>query len=318
MNAATPRLRHRLLRPEDSAEAIALLPAWLGLPDSTLARLPALWAALLHEPGFNADVIEDLARPPGQRLRAFGAAVALDERWSRRLAEQPPVCVARQLYAELLDGRFRPPGELALARANAEQGVEFLVLHYAQLDNGLDNPAAHGLWSMAMSAFRLAHAGHRIRQVYQEATGDSIEVLRSMGMQQRTARTASPGAAPLPELFGLARQEALRMLPGAHLRDVFEHREPLFGFSPAERRLLRRAVHDETDEEITGLLATSAHTLKKQWRSAQGRAALRLPELFGDSAERDGDGGRGPEKRRLLISYLRQHPEELRPYLATR
>ena len=38
------------------------------------AALPAIWTRLLGHPGFNADVIEDLNRPPGQRIVGLGVA----------------------------------------------------------------------------------------------------------------------------------------------------------------------------------------------------------------------------------------------------
>lgn len=318
MPPAPFRLRHRLLQPADVEEALAFLPPWLGLPDAMRAALPALWRALLDQPGFNADVIEDLARPPGQRLMGLGMSVALDAAWCRRLAEAPPAYATRHLYGDLLSGRTQLPGDAALARANAADGVSFMVLHYRQHDPGVDSPAALSLWSVGLSAMRSAHAGHRVRQLYQEAWGDERQVMHSVGMHQRTSRSEAAGAAPLPELYGLSREEALRLLPGAHLRDVFEHHAPLFGFSPAQRRLLRRAVFDESDADIARHLASTPHTLKKHWRAIHARASAALPELFGPSAADTPDGTRGPEKKRALVSYLRQHPEELRPYAAER
>lgn len=312
------RLRHRLLQAGDFAEALELLPAWLGLPQAVPAALPTLWQGLLHQPGFNADVIEDLVRPPGRRVLGVGMAVALDARWSQRLAESPPAYIARHLYGDLVAGRFRPPSDAAMARANASEGVDFMLLHYRQHHPAVDDPVALTLWSVGLNAMRSAHAGHRVRQLYQEAWGDEQSVMRSIGMHPRTQRGSSPGAAPLPELFGLSRQEALRMLPGAHLRDVFEHQPPVFGFSAAERRLLRRAVFDESDEEIAQHLATTPHTLKKHWRSIYHRVEGALPDLFGTGRAAADEGTRGPAKKRALVSYLRQHPEELRPHTADR
>lgn len=109
------------------------------------AALPALWRALLDQPGFNADAIEDLARPPGQRLMGLGMSVALDAAWCRRLAEAPPAYATRHLYGDLLSGRTQLPGDAALARANAGGGVSFMVLHYRQHDPGVDSPAALSL-----------------------------------------------------------------------------------------------------------------------------------------------------------------------------
>lgn len=56
----------------------------------------------------------------------------------------------------------------------------------------------------------------------------------------------------------------------------------------------------------------SLHGLKKLWRAVHQRALLAMPGLF--DARSANTGTRGPEKRRALLQYLRQHPEDLRPY----
>ncbi|UUX96342.1 helix-turn-helix transcriptional regulator [Aquabacterium sp. J223] len=310
-------LRHRFLQPADFTDALDLLPAWLPLSAAQREALPALWRRLLLEPGFNADVIEDLAAPPGQRLLAMGMAIALDDGWARRLrgGDAPPG-VARHVYADLLAGRLRLPDDATLARLNGGEGdgVAFLVLHYQQRHMAFDDPRTMSLLSVAMSAFRHAHAGHRIGVLWQEAWGPEQDVMRSMGHREQPTALA-PGGADGPRLFGLTRAEALAMLPGSHLRDVFEHRAPRCFFSAAERRLLRRAVGDESDEEIAALLDISIHTVKKLWAAVYARAARQMPELLGDAPAAAVEGVRGPEKRRSLIGYLRQHPEELRPHV---
>jgi hypothetical protein len=61
-------------------------------------------------------------------------------------------------------------------------------------------------------------------------------------------------------------------------------------------------------------LGTSLSTVKNTWRSIYNRAAARLPDLFPDHARADLRlSQRGKEKRRFLLAYLREHPEELRP-----
>jgi hypothetical protein len=50
------------------------------------------------------------------------------------------------------------------------------------------------------------------------------------------------------------------------------------------------------------------------WRTIFNRAGSRLPELFPDHQQVNaGNTERGKEKRRHLLAYLREHPEELRP-----
>lgn len=307
-------LQGRLLGHADLREAQHLVPAWLPLQPAVRAAVPAIWTRLLGHPGFNADVIEDLNRPAGQRIVGLGVAIALDERWSRRLRDDPPPHAPAALYAELLDGRFQPPADKDLARLNARGEVSFLVLHYGQLLTDLAQPDTLQVLGVAMSLFRFAHAGYRLQCLYQEGTAEQAGYLQSMGFRQRTARQQPE----LPELYGLHRLEASLLLPGTPVRDAFQFTPPRFGFAAAERRLLRLAVTDLTDEAIGDELGISGHGVKKLWRQVHQRAQDAMPGLFGGAgAQPLGDGGRGPEKRRVLLQYLRQHPEELRPYSAS-
>ncbi len=308
------RLHGRLLGHADLQEAQRLVPAWLPLAPEVRAALPAIWTRLLGHPGFNGDVIEDLNRPAGQRIVGLGVAIALDERWSRLLREAPPPYAPALLYAELLDGRFQPPGDKELARLNGRGEVSFLVLHYEQVLTDLANPDTLELLSVAMSLFRFAHAGYRLHSLYQEATAEQSGYMLSMGFRACSAR-GEPG---VPELYGLQREEAALLLPGSPVRDAFQFTPPRFGFTAAERRLLRLAVTDLTDEAIGDELGISGHGVKRLWRQVHQRAQDAMPGLFGDGdpAAAGREGGRGPEKRRALLQYLRQHPEELRPYSA--
>lgn len=315
------RLRARLAGHGDLAECLDLLPSWLPLSAAVREALPSLWTRLLWSPGFNADVIEDVSRPAGQRLVGLGMSIALDARWQARLRDDPPPFAAAQFYTDLHDRRFEPLTDRELAQANARGEVSYLVLHYAQRLTDLDDPDTVNLLAFAMSMFRQAHGGHRLREIYQEGMGPEIEYLASMGFRPKTTRARDAGQAHgspgHPELYGLTRDEAMRMLPGQLVRDVFQFTPPLLGFTQSERKVLRLAVTDWADEDIAAELDISENTVKKLWRSIHQRVAARMPGLYNDPAYfPDPDAGiRGPEKRRGLIQYLRQHLEELRPHL---
>lgn len=311
LDGSGQRLHGRLLGHGDLQEAQAFVPDWLALPSHVRQALPAIWTRLLGHPGFNADVIEDLNLPVGQRMVGLGMAIALDERWSLRLAQDPPPFAPALVYEELLEGRFQPPPDKALARLSGRGEVAFLVLHYAQTRTDLSQPDTLEQLAVAMSLFKQAHAGYRLAHLYQEGLGDQGAYLQSMGFRPRSQR-AQEG---LPELYGLSREEAGRLLPGTPVRDAFQFTPPRIGFSLSERRLLRLAVTQQTDEQIGDELGISGHGIKKVWRAIHQRALDALPQLFDEVGVSEG-GTRGPERRRTLLSYLRQHPEELRPYLA--
>jgi hypothetical protein len=116
-----------------------------------------------------------------------------------------------------------------------------------------------------------------------------------------------------PHLIGVTR-EIERGRPGTWVGALFDYHPPQLGFSRSEQRLLLSALSDRTDEELSKDLGTSLSTVKNTWRSIYNRAASRLPNLFPDHPKGDLRlSQRGKEKRRFLLAYLREHPEELRP-----
>ncbi|MBX3611615.1 MAG: hypothetical protein KF871_17100 [Hydrogenophaga sp.] len=310
LNAGNGRpVRGRPVRHADLAELRQLLPGWLVLDAELRAALPVLWTRLLGQPGFSADVIEDLSRPPGQRLVGLGMTVALSADWQARLREAPPAHAGAVWYRDFMDGRTAPMDDRTLAQANARGEVGMLVLHYAQDAIDPARPEVQQVLLAAMQLFRHAHGGLHLRDVWQEALADGGDYLLGMGFRRRTQR--GPGQ---PDLFGLARDEAMRMFPGPPARDVFQFVPPVMGFTAAERRVLRLAVCDLTDDDIADEVGVTSHTLKKVWRSVFERATDALPDMFGPPSTDAAAGTRGPEKRRHLLQYLRQHPEELRPW----
>ena len=80
-----------------------------------------------------------------------------------------------------------------------------------------------------------------------------------------------------------------------------------------EQQLLQRALLGETDSEIAALLRLAPDTVKTRWRTIFERVAGCAPDLLPSADAGQAAPRRGVEKRRLLLRYLRDHPEELRP-----
>jgi hypothetical protein len=116
-----------------------------------------------------------------------------------------------------------------------------------------------------------------------------------------------------PHILGVTR-EIEHQRPGSWVGALFDYHPPQIGFSRGEQRLLLSALSGQTDEELSADLGTSASTVKNTWRSIYNRAASCLPELFPEYTRSDARiSERGKEKKRHLLAYLREHPEELRP-----
>jgi DNA-binding CsgD family transcriptional regulator len=121
-------------------------------------------------------------------------------------------------------------------------------------------------------------------------------------------------AAVEPHLAGLPREIASRQV-GSWVSPLFRYQPPILGFSRSEQRLLWAALRGATDDELSDALSISLSAVKKTWRSIYARAMDQLPELIPNQlSEEVLTQDRGKEKKRRLIAYLREHPEELRPF----
>jgi hypothetical protein len=317
-----PRLRFRPTTRRDFPECLELVPSWLTL-DATLQRaLPDLWLRLLDEPAITTTVMEDLALPAGRRIQGWGWGIVLPEDWVERrsLATRPQAYVTRQIYGGLHDGSLPLMSDAEIGIVNAEGRYHFFNF-YTQRHNDLSDPYTQSILTIANDAFRISGSGYDTRAMYFETTQRDAPAIAAAGFVPRRYADESSleGLAPSerPAFLSVTREEARAGLPGTSVRHVFEHHPPMFRFSAAQRRLLWLALFDDSDAHLTDRLEVSVHGLKKLWRGIYERIEDRMPQFFGDAAS-DDDGKRGPEKRRPVLAYVRQRPEELRPWAADR
>jgi hypothetical protein len=93
---------------------------------------------------------------------------------------------------------------------------------------------------------------------------------------------------------------------------IYRYKAPVLRLPAAEQELLLAAIPGKTDAELSAELGLSVEATKKRWRSVFDRVMQYQPEIVSPAtAETE---GRGPQKRHRVIAYVRNHPEELRPY----
>lgn len=313
-----PRLRHRPLRAADLAECIALLPAYLGFDAVERERLSRWWSRMVDGPGMLSGVIEDTALPAGQRIQGWGVSIivppALQEQL--QLGRAPRSHLARRAYAALLGG-VALLDDREIGRLNARGELVLLVMHFALRHVDLADPYTLKVIASANDSFRAFHDGYQWQAMYYENLASAAPIALQSGFQAAQfadeAELASRPPDQRPALFALTREQALAQMPGTTARNCFEWQAPRFRFNAAQRRLLFNALCDEHDDALMALLDVSVHGLKKLWRGIYERIEAVEPEFFGEPAGGD-DGKRGPEKRRQVLAYVRQRPEELRPW----
>ena len=95
---------------------------------------------------------------------------------------------------------------------------------------------------------------------------------------------------------------------------MFVYQEPILGFARSEQRLLDAALLGVTDEELATELKISLSAVKKTWRSIYSRANRSSSGILPGTLEtRTDSSDRGKGKKHRILTYVREHPEELRP-----
>jgi len=316
----------RLIRPGDFPFCTRLLHPAFRVSARIRAALPALWYRLLSAGQLNAGVVIDPGVRGAQSIVAFGMTVFVDEAFVKEHAASPRPYLSGIVYQRLLSGDSPVLDAQEVRRDNSSGHLNLLILHFgtcAPTPRDTRNLAAV---AAAQDGFRQTHMGYRIRRVLQEGYGSQqLAFLMAGGFLLKSdyggyyaqAQGAKPHADERPFLVGLDSEDPESRLPGTAISSLFQAALPRFHFSPAEQRVLARAVMDEGDDEVADALGVSDDAVKKIWRRIYERVVAVDPDLLGGATDRSGPT-RGKEKRRRLIRHLRYNLEELRPFVRPR
>ena len=318
-------LRHRPMQPRDlrpCVEKIASDPVRLARYGNAIEDLQPAWLRLLQCEAKSAVVFEEVE---GSRatLCGIGVSAFVNDDFMCELKARPR-WYGPELARRLRRGDSPILSDRQLREANSRGGLNAVVWE-AFICPGFETNL--DIYRKMGSAFIEEHRGFFWKELlaHQVDTVDRLHWMLQTGglvwdpVAGRYADLSGkePGEiVNTPHVFGLTREVDTRR-PGSWIGILFEYRPPQFGFSAGEQRLLLAALHGGTDRELSDALGISLTTVKKTWRSVYVRVAAHSPDLIPANSATNGDEAmpeRGREKKYPLIAYLREHPEELRPF----
>jgi hypothetical protein len=316
-------IRWRPMQPRDvpeCAEIVAAHPVIGPRYGSTLPKLRPAWSRILGSEAVIMVVFEEIK---GTRSTICGAGVAvfvhdefLDELKMR------PFWIGPELAKRIVGGASPILSDNQFRKANSSCGLnhvtwEGIVRPDFEENSELRRKLANALIMEQRGLFLNEAIANQMDSV--ERLRWTLEVGALVWDPQAASYVNRAAKDPHkfvknPHIVGISREAEARR-PGTWVGAIFEYSPPRCGFSFSEQRLLSAALAGATDQELSSNLAISISTVKKNWISIYKRAAFSLPEIVpGDSSTADGTAERGKEKRRYLLAYLREHPEELRPH----
>ena len=315
-------LRSRPMRPEDVAECARIVAAHPVIGPrygSAIADLRPAWLRLLSCEGKCAMVLEEV-NGSHATICFVGVSIFVGDDFMREI-KSPLRWIGPELAKRIMRGDSPLLSGRQIREANSCSGLNLFVWEGCIRPEFEQSPEVH---RKLLSLFLEEHCGY----LWKESIASQMESVERLQWTLQTGGLLwNPACGRYvesldkdpreilrePHLVGVTR-EIERGRPGTWVGALFDYHPPLLGFSRSEQRLLLSALSDRTDEELSEELGASPSTVKNTWRSIYNRAASRLPNLFPDHPQADPRlSQRGKEKRRFLLAYLREHPEELRP-----
>jgi len=315
-------VRRRPVRPNDIWKCVDVLASHPILGPryaDILADLPKVMLSLLGREAFACTVYEEVGPP----CRILGGAVAtfVHESFLREIKTPPSFWGVPEIVRRERKGQSPILSDREVRHSNSNDGLSMFVWHTGVLEEDWERMEVA---TLLLSSFIENFRGYRLREFLQQAeTWRHFCVMRQAGgclirpidgQYADYHETIEADVARIPLTAGITRELARGATIGSLIGALFNYTPPRFGLSRAHQRLVLAALEGHTDEELSENLGVSLFAVKKAWHEISLRLAPHLPTPPAETPQ-DGHGHpRGKQKRHHLIAYLREHPEELRPF----
>ena len=285
-------------------------------PFRDLERLQIEWDVLFNCGSFFGAVLEDFENEGSDGVVGMMAATYITEDFFASMLSATEPFLMRRLVHEALHGENPFLTQADIGIRNRKSGMVMLCTYFGWPEEGYQHLTSENIRSLLVNGFANRFCGNRLLLLAGETAGSQVlEVTKRFGLQ---VLNDYPNWQPdetlkkldlLPCVVGLSKEGA-EGTENYWLHRMFTYFPPRFYFSEGQRLVVMRARLGMTDSEIATDLGIRSDAVKKRWSSIYARVEAVMPGLLPKSAAKT----RGSEKRRALVAYIADRPEELRPY----
>lgn len=273
------------------------------------------WDSLIKTPGFAGAIVERRGSDGRSQMVGFGASVFISEQFAvREMRALRPGLNAR-IISEFLARTNSVLNKAQIAEENAGDGLNVAILFGRWMPERLAPEEVPEVEFYLASAFVELHAGYRLKRMLTELRDaqdigyvDASRIWRRVSYAQGDTGSNTPGA------LGIIETKDVLALPGSAVAPLFQGPLPLLGLRPSDQELLSAVLKGATDRELAQILRITVPAVKRRWEDIYHRIKSLDVDLGPGFHSEPNGGKRGPQKRHRLLAYLRQHPEELRPF----
>jgi DNA-binding CsgD family transcriptional regulator len=312
-------LTYRHTRLADLDQCISLTRNGFAFKAHERVTLIDMWRYLLSNGMAISAVVIDLDRPLAKQVVGFGMSTFPTDEFVEEARTTLSPYYARHIFDRWVTGASNLPlfDACQIRHRNSSNGLNIAVIHrgWGTAGTHLD-PNEFQIGPKLYESFVALNSGYNLNCLHVEVYGElDKQRLSGFGLKCLTDYKRSfeagfppPPAGCHPYLMEATAAEILAR-PYHATTALFLRRPPRIYFSSQEQALLQQAILGERDGEIALSLGIAVSTVHKRWRNIFTRVIDADPLVIPICATE----GRGPEKRSILLRFLTDHPEELRP-----
>jgi hypothetical protein len=308
----------RKARAVDLPECLKLHPAKNGAEIVGSARALNAWRQLFDMPYATRSALVERRRNGTTEIVGFGFAAFVKKSFADAEVRQPQPGLNARIIASVVNGKSAIATSDEVRDANTRRDLQQVILDTSWKDTHLSPEQRDEVRVLLGLAYQELHAGYRFSRILSEMV-DELDLWHVRGHRSfevvdrfEAYRRANPDTPwNVERALVAATVESMRTDPHSIAASLFHHHlDPQFAFTQAEQQLLEAALEGADDGSASKSLFVSMAAIKHRWKSIFERVAAIRPEL----CPPDGDGTRGIQKRQRILTYVRSHPEELRPF----
>lgn len=316
-------IRFRVPLPKDirrCVEIVAEHPILGPRYASAIADLPEVLLSLLGRDACLCAVFEQF---DGHSARLLGSGIAtfVSDEFVREVKTPPSFWAVPEIVRRIKGGDSPILTDREVREANSKGGLNVFSWHTGcsveDMQRAEVNNAVAGAFVELCRGFLLKETLTQV-ETWQHFCG-----ICAMGTY-----IVNPADGRYVQHFGAVEEDVIRVpltggltrdlaheVSGSWLASLFHYESPRFGLSRSQQRLLQAALTGCTDDELSDELGISIFAVKNAWRRIYDRVGRHLVGSVRGELESDGKTPyRGKQRRHHLLAYLREHPEELRPF----
>jgi hypothetical protein len=302
----------------DLSDCLKLHPAKNGAESVGDCRAMQAWKQIFEMTHASRSAVVEMEWKGKVEIVGFGFAAFVKKNFVEAEVLHPTPGLNSRIIDSVVSGNSVIATYEEVRDANTRSDLQQVILDTSWKNGGLSAAQVDEVRVLLGRAYQELFSGYSFSRILFECVDQldlwHIDGHRSFKVVDRfeAYRRANPETAWNPDrALGMVTVESMHDDPHSVAAGLFHHHhQPQFAFTRTEQELLEVALDGVDDASASKSLFVTVPAIKRRWASIFGRVAPVRPDL----CPPDADGTRGIQKRQRVLTYVRNHPEELRPF----